>query len=95
MQILIIGSGYVGLVVGACFAETGHDVVCADVSAEKIAGLQPLPDLVEVGVLLAPAGSVQHQEPRGIPRLRRSLGDGLGGQVIVEIIDAQCRDSHG
>ena len=35
-----IGSGYVGLVVGACLAETGNDVVCADVDAEKIDGLR-------------------------------------------------------
>jgi UDPglucose 6-dehydrogenase len=35
-----VGSGYVGLVVGACLAETGNDVVCADVDAGKIEGLQ-------------------------------------------------------
>ncbi len=40
MNISVIGSGYVGLVVGACLAETGNDVTCADVSEEKIAGLR-------------------------------------------------------
>ncbi|CAA9308482.1 MAG: UDP-glucose 6-dehydrogenase, partial [uncultured Gemmatimonadaceae bacterium] len=40
MNIAVIGTGYVGLVVGACLAETGNDVVCADVDAEKIAGLE-------------------------------------------------------
>jgi UDPglucose 6-dehydrogenase len=39
MKISIIGSGYVGLVTGACFAEVGHDVVCLDVDAGKIARL--------------------------------------------------------
>lgn len=39
MQIAVIGSGYVGLVTGACFAEFGDDVTCVDVDAEKIAGL--------------------------------------------------------
>lgn len=39
MKIAVIGTGYVGLVVGACLAETGNDVVCADVSEEKINGL--------------------------------------------------------
>jgi UDPglucose 6-dehydrogenase len=40
MNISVIGTGYVGLVVGACLAETGNDVVCADVAASKIEGLK-------------------------------------------------------
>jgi UDPglucose 6-dehydrogenase len=40
MHIAVIGSGYVGLVTGACFAEFGVDVTCVDVDAEKIARLQ-------------------------------------------------------
>lgn len=40
MQITVIGTGYVGLVVGACLAETGNDVVCADVDPAKIEGLK-------------------------------------------------------
>jgi UDPglucose 6-dehydrogenase len=39
MHIAVIGSGYVGLVTGACFAEFGVDVTCVDVDAEKIAQL--------------------------------------------------------
>lgn len=39
MHIAVIGSGYVGLVTGACFAEFGVDVACVDVDAEKIATL--------------------------------------------------------
>jgi len=40
MKITIFGSGYVGLVTGACLAEVGNDVLCVDVDQEKIAGLQ-------------------------------------------------------
>ncbi|MGH7548185.1 MAG: UDP-glucose dehydrogenase family protein [Gemmatimonadales bacterium] len=40
MNVAVIGTGYVGLVVGACFAETGNDVMCADVDEQKIAGLR-------------------------------------------------------
>jgi UDPglucose 6-dehydrogenase len=40
MHVAVIGSGYVGLVAGACLAETGNDVACVDVDAEKIARLQ-------------------------------------------------------
>src|SRR5579883_165785 len=39
MRIAMIGSGYVGLVSGACFAQFGHDVVCIDKDSEKIARL--------------------------------------------------------
>jgi len=40
MHVAVIGSGYVGLVAGACLAETGNDVTCVDVDADKIARLQ-------------------------------------------------------
>jgi UDPglucose 6-dehydrogenase len=40
MNISVIGTGYVGLVVGACLAETGNDVICADVDSSKIDGLK-------------------------------------------------------
>ena len=40
MNVTIYGSGYVGLVTGACLADVGNDVLCVDIDAEKIANLQ-------------------------------------------------------
>ncbi len=39
MKLTVLGTGYVGLVAGTCFAESGNDVVCVDVDAEKVARL--------------------------------------------------------
>ncbi len=36
MKVSIVGTGYVGLVTGACLAETGHDVICVDVDQRKV-----------------------------------------------------------
>jgi UDPglucose 6-dehydrogenase len=36
MKIAVVGTGYVGLVTGTCFAETGNDVICIDIDAEKV-----------------------------------------------------------
>jgi UDPglucose 6-dehydrogenase len=40
MKIAVVGTGYVGLVTGTCFAETGNEVVCIDINSEKIKQLQ-------------------------------------------------------
>ena len=40
MKLAVVGTGYVGLVVGACFAENGNDVVCVDSDAAKIESLR-------------------------------------------------------
>jgi UDPglucose 6-dehydrogenase len=39
MKIVIVGSGYVGLVTGACFSEVGIDVTCVDIDRNKIDNL--------------------------------------------------------
>jgi UDPglucose 6-dehydrogenase len=50
-KIAVIGTGYVGLTTGACFAHLGHDVVCADIDDAKVAGLRNgVIPIVELGL---------------------------------------------
>ena len=40
MNITVVGTGYVGLVTGTCFAETGNTVTCVDINEEKVAQMR-------------------------------------------------------
>jgi len=62
MKITVVGSGYVGLVTGACFAETGVTVACVDVDSEKIRRLNN--------------GSVPIFEPGLEPMIKRNIEKG-------------------
>ncbi len=62
MRIAVIGTGYVGLVAGTCFAESGNDVVCIDIDKDKVAKLQ--------------AGVVPIYEPGLEELLKRNVHDG-------------------
>ena len=65
MKLVMIGTGYVGLVTGTCFADSGNDVACVDVDAEKIRRLNlgeiPIyePGLVELVVRNTAAGRLK------------------------------------
>ncbi len=62
MRVAVVGSGYVGLVAGACLAETGNDVICADVDSRKIEQLK--------------ANEVPIYEPGLEPLIRRNQSEG-------------------
>ncbi len=62
MKVSIVGSGYVGLVSGACFAEMGHDVVCVDNDKSKIAVLR--------------SGGIPIYEPGLDPLLKKQIAAG-------------------
>lgn len=62
MKVAVIGTGYVGLVVGACLAETGNDVVCADIDDAKISSLK--------------AGRIPIYEPGLEPLVKRNEASG-------------------
>ena len=40
LNIAVVGTGYVGLVTGTCFAETGNNVICVDIDADKVRRMQ-------------------------------------------------------
>jgi UDPglucose 6-dehydrogenase len=80
MKIAVIGTGYVGLVTGTCFAETGNDVVCVDVNEEKVKqlsnGLIPIyePDLENL---------FERNTKQGKLKFTTSLEEGIEGARII------------
>jgi UDPglucose 6-dehydrogenase len=82
MKIAVIGTGYVGLVAGACFAESGNDVVCVDKDEKKIAtlnaGQMPIyePGLEEI---------VRRNRQEGRLVFTTDLADAVGEAAIVFI----------
>ena len=82
MHVAVVGSGYVGLVAGACLAETGNDVACVDNDAEKIARLRrnEIP-IYEPG--LEPM--VQRNQAEGRLTFTTDLGAAVRGAKVIFI----------
>lgn len=92
MNITVVGSGYVGLVAGACFAETGNDVICVDVDQKKIEALNrgeiPIyePGLDEI---------VERNVESGRIRFITSLKEGVQHGEIIFIAVGTPQDEDG
>ena len=98
MKIAMVGTGYVGLVTGTCFAESGNEVICIDKDERKIALLESggLP-IYEPGLLEL----VQRNRREGRLRFTNSLAEGIariepGASVPVGRLDVSLhRDDIG
>jgi UDPglucose 6-dehydrogenase len=80
MKITVVGSGYVGLVTGICFAETGNDVICVDIDQRKIEMLRQgkLP-IYEPGLEIL----FERNLAQGRIQFTTSLSDGIEDSEII------------
>ncbi|MEO0690216.1 MAG: UDP-glucose/GDP-mannose dehydrogenase family protein [Pseudomonadota bacterium] len=93
MKIAMVGSGYVGLVSGACFADFGHDVVCIDKDAAKISALhQGVMPIYEPGLDSLVASNVE----AGRLTFTTDLAEGVkGAQAIFIAVGTPSRRGDG
>ena len=78
MKIAVVGTGYVGLVAGACLAEAGNDVYCVDIDAEKIGRLN--------------AGQIPIYEPGLETMVERNLRDAR--LTFSTDVPSACREAE-
>ena len=82
MKVCVIGSGYVGLVAGACFAEYGNDIICVDIDEKKINNLKNgIIPIYEPGL----SEMVSHNVRRKRLEFTTSLKDGVEKSDIIFI----------
>lgn len=92
MNVAVVGTGYVGLVAGACFAESGNDVICVDVDARKVEKLKkgeiPIyePGLDEL---------VERNYKNGRLQFTTSLKDGVEAAQVIFIAVGTPQDEDG
>ncbi|NUO63959.1 MAG: UDP-glucose/GDP-mannose dehydrogenase family protein [Gemmatimonadaceae bacterium] len=92
MNITVVGTGYVGLVVGACLAETGNSVICADVDAKKIEGLkQNVLPIYEPGL----EDFVERNQAQGRLTFTTGVGDAIAEADVVFIAVGTPPDEDG
>jgi UDPglucose 6-dehydrogenase len=75
MKVVIVGTGYVGLVTGACLSDTGASVVCVDVNSEKISGLRS-------GVIPIFEPGLDELVARNVAKGRLLFSTDLAGSVV-------------
>jgi UDPglucose 6-dehydrogenase len=92
MNLAIIGSGYVGLVAGACFADTGHDVYCVDVDQKKIDKLKrgEIP-IYEPGL----SDIIKRSYKEGRLKFTTSLSEAVSNSQVVFIAVGTPQDEDG
>lgn len=82
MKLCIIGSGYVGLVSGACFAEVGHNVICVDNDQRKV-------DMLQAGKIPIYEPGLEELVHKNVAAKRlhftTSIGEGVDGSEVVFI----------
>ena len=92
MNITVVGSGYVGLVAGACFAETGSSVTCADIDQAKIDGLkQNVLPIFEPGLDTL----VERNQTAGRLRFTTDIGAAIASADVVFIAVGTPPDEDG
>jgi UDPglucose 6-dehydrogenase len=80
MKIAVVGTGYVGLVTGTCFAETGNHVTCVDINAAKIKQMQDgIVPIYEPGL----EDMFHRNVNEGRLDFTTSLSDGIAGAKVI------------
>lgn len=80
MKVCVVGTGYVGLVAGTCFAETGNDVICLDSDASKIESLKKgLVPIYEPGL----EGLIERNSSAGRLKFTTKYEDAIPGTEII------------